>query len=233
MLQRGLVVAQLAFTVLLLASAGLLLRSYYNLSHVDGGFDTATRASRSTSARRGTEDRPRIGRMQLEILSALERFPGVESAGLTNFLPATGATLNYQIVLEGIAQTEESATFTTGERTVSAGYLKALEDSVARGRMVPGDASRSGFESRSRKGDGEPPICGTVWKRAEHGRTASAIRAESAATAAPDEIVGVVGDVKEDGLAASPVALRVYLSCPRALGPILNTWFEPAATRAL
>ncbi|HUE03453.1 MAG TPA: ABC transporter permease, partial [Bryobacteraceae bacterium] len=39
--QRGLVTGQVALTVLLLATAGLMLRSYYNLQHVDMGFDPA------------------------------------------------------------------------------------------------------------------------------------------------------------------------------------------------
>src|SRR5580698_7524818 len=114
-LQRGLVVAQLAFTVLLLASAGLLLRSYYNLTRVDGGFNTDHALGFHVGAA-WSEDRPRIGRMQVEILSALERIPGVEAAGITNFLPASGATLNYQVQVDGLSKTEENALFTTGER---------------------------------------------------------------------------------------------------------------------
>ena len=75
--------------------------------------------------------------MQLNLLSELERFPGVESAGMTNFLPATGATLNYQIVVEGLAQTEENGTYTVGERTVDRGLSEGDEDPSARRQLVP------------------------------------------------------------------------------------------------
>src|SRR5262249_39699755 len=56
-LQRGLVVAQLAVTVVLLSSAGLLLRSYYNLSHVESGFDTSNTITFHVCAA-WNEDRP-------------------------------------------------------------------------------------------------------------------------------------------------------------------------------
>ena len=102
-LQRGLVVAQLAFTVLLLASAGLLLRSYYNLTRVDAGFSTAHTLTFHVGAA-WDEDRPRIGRMQKQFWRHWSAVPGVEAAGITNFLPATGATLNYQVKVDGTGE---------------------------------------------------------------------------------------------------------------------------------
>ncbi len=201
-LQRGLVVAQLAFTVLLLASAGLLLRSYYNLSHVEYGFDTGNAVTFHVGAA-WNEDRPRIGRMQIAILSQLERFPGVEAAGMTNFLPATGATLNYQIVLQGLAQTEERGTYTVGERTVSSGYLKTLKVPLLAGSWCPAPEVID---------DAKPvPAKAMVNRRFVelYGKGQNVIGrhfafAQNLASTAPDdEIVGVVGDVREDGLAAS------------------------------
>jgi len=216
--QRGLVIAQLAFTVLLLASAGLLLRSYYNLSHVEYGFDTANAITFHVGAA-WNENRPRIGRMQLSILSELERFPGVEAAGMTNFLPATGATLNYQIVLEGLAQTEEHGTYTVGERTVDAGYLKALRIPLLAGSWCPAappldpDKSVPGKAMVNRRfvelyGKGQNVI----------GRHFTF--AQNLVTTAPDEIVGVVGDAREDGLAAS--ASPYVYTCQAA-----GSWPDP------
>jgi putative ABC transport system permease protein len=218
-LQRGLVVGQLAFTVLLLASAGLLLRSYYNLSHVEYGFDPGNAITFHVGAA-WDENRTRIGQMQLHILSELERFPGVESAGMTNFLPATGATLNYQIVLEGLAQTEENGTYTVGERTVTASYLKALKIPLLAGswcpaveplneaKPVPGKAMvNRRFVDLYGKGQN---IIGRHFRFAQN----------LATTAPEDEIVGVVGDVREDGLASS-AAPYVY-TCQAA-----GAWPDP------
>jgi putative ABC transport system permease protein len=216
-LQGGLVVAQLAFTVLLLASAGLLLRSYYNLSHVDSGFDAGNAITFHVGAG-WDENRPRIGRMQVSILSELERFPGVEAAGMTNFLPATGATLNYQIVLEGLAEPQETGTYTVGERTVTSGYLQALRIPLLAGSWCPAvqpvdDSQVPGKAMVNRRfidlyGKGQSIV-------GRHFRFA-----QNPATSPPDESVGVVGDVREDGLAA-PAAPYVY-SCQAAGG-----WPDP------
>jgi predicted permease len=217
-LQRGLVVAQFAFTVMLLASSGLLLRSYYNLSHVDSGFDTANAITFHVGAG-WDENRSRIGRMQLQILSAFERFPGVESAGMTNFLPATGATLNYQIVLEGLAQTEEHGTYTVGERTIDAGYLKALKIPLLAGTWCP--VAEPLDESKP------APAKAMVNRRFVelYGKGQNVIGrhfrfAQNPGTQTPDEIVGVVGDAREDGLAASPTP---YLYTCLAAG----SWPDP------
>jgi putative ABC transport system permease protein len=228
--QRGLVVAQLAFTVLLLASAGLLLRSYYNLSHVEYGFDSGNAVTFHVGAG-WDENRPRIGRMQLNILSELERFPGVESAGMTNFLPATGATLNYQIVLEGLAQTEEHGTYTVGERTISPGYLKALKVPLLAGALCPANEVV----------DEAKPVPGKAMVNRRfvelYGKGQNLIGrhfrfAQNSVTTTPDEIVGIVGDVREDGLAAS-ASPYVYTCQPAGSWPdpeyVVRTKGDPRA----
>jgi putative ABC transport system permease protein len=218
-LQRGLVVAQLSLTVLLLASAGLLLRSYYNLSHVDTGFDTGHVLTFHVGAA-WDEDRPRIGRLQIDILSSLQRLPGVEAAGVTNFFPAANATLNYQIVLEGLARTEEGATYTTGSRTVSSGYLQALKYPLVAGEWCPAIKPFTGFDK---------PVAGKAMVNRRFaelvGKGQSVIGrhlrfAQNSPGMPADEIVGIVGDVKEDGLGASTTPY-VY-SCMAA-----GSWPDP------
>ncbi len=216
MMQRGTVIAQLALTVLLLSSAGLLVRSYYNLTRVDAGF-SADRVVGFHVGAAWNENRTRIGQMQIDILSALERLPQVEAAGITNFLPATGATLNYQVTVDGLAGVEESALFTVGERTVSAGYLKALRVPLLAGDWCPpmkpvgSNAPAKAMVNRRfvelfAKGQS---IVGRNLRFAQNPPSYPA-----------DEIVGVVGDVKEDGLAA-PEAPYVY-SCQNA-----GAWPDP------
>jgi len=134
--QRGLVTAQVALTVLLLAGAGLMLRSYYNLAHVDLGFDPGRTITFHMGAA-WDEDRNRIGQMQEALLDQLERTPGVESAGFANFLPVSGATLRYQVGLVETARTDETGKITTGERSITRGYLKALGAPILAGTDCP------------------------------------------------------------------------------------------------
>lgn len=217
-LQRGLVVAQLAVTVLLLASAGLLLRSYYNLSRTDAGFNTINTITFHVGAA-WSEDRPRIGRLQQAILAELERFPGVESAGITNFLPATGATLNYQVTVEGLTQNQENGVFTTGYRNVSPGYLPSLQIPLLAGEWC---RSTDTFDFA------KPVATKTLVNRrfAEiYGSGQNLIGrhlhfVQASPRALPAEIVGIVGDVKEDGLSAEP-APYIY-ECQQ-----LGSWPDP------
>src|SRR5262249_40375281 len=120
--QSTLVAGQIAITLLLLATAGLLLRTFQNLTRVEMGFQPGHTLIFHVGAR-WDEDRARVGQMQERLLAELMRLPGVEAAGITNFLPASGATLRYQIALEGNAATDDASRLPAGSRTVSAGYL--------------------------------------------------------------------------------------------------------------
>jgi putative ABC transport system permease protein len=192
-LQRGLVVGQLAVSVLLLASAGLLLRSYYNLTRVDAGFSTDNVITFQD------EDRPRIGRLQQQIIGELQRLPSVESVGFTSFLPATGATLNFPVALEGAGQTPENGSFMVGERTVTSGYLQTLHVPLLAGAWCPplepfkfNRANKSMVNRRFVE----------LYAKGKNvvGRHFSSVLPNAPA----NEIVGVVGDIREDGLALGP-----------------------------
>jgi hypothetical protein len=145
--------------------------------------------------------------------------PGVEVAGMTNFLPATGATLNYQITIEGLAQTEEHGTYTVGERTIDAGYLQALKVPLLAGSWCP---TVEPFDF-----DKPRPTKAMVNRRfiELYGKGQQIVGrhfgfAQNAVAQMPDEIAGVVGDVREDGLDASP-APYIY-TCQQA-----GAWPDP------
>jgi putative ABC transport system permease protein len=209
-MQRGLVVAQLALAVLLLAGAGLLLRSYYNLTRVDMGFSTDHAITFHVGAA-WDEDRPRVGQMQLSIVDALNRSPQVEAAGFTNFLPATGATLRFQPTLEGMAS-EEGTPLSVGYRNVTAGYMEALRIPLFAGSWCRPTGT---FDFSKPK-----PTEAIVNRRfiEVYGKGQNIVGRHlrfSAVAAAPAiEIVGVVGDALEDGLsvAATPYVYECQLA---------------------
>jgi len=200
-LQRSLVVAQLAMAVVLLASTGLLLRSYYNLSHVDAGFDTDNTITFHVGAT-GTEDRTVLGQLQIRILEELQRFPGVESAGLTSFLPATGATMRAQVRVEGLTNTELGAPLTVGGRTIGGGYLQALKVPLLAGEWCP---PLRPFESN---GANKSLVNRQFVEQYAKGQDIlgrhTLYPMSTQANPPENEIVGVVGDVREDSLAATP-----------------------------
>jgi putative ABC transport system permease protein len=207
-LQRLLVASQIALSVVLLASAGLVLRSYDNLSRVDLGFDAGHAIAFHVGAA-WDEDRARVGRMQIDLLSEIERLPGVVAAGTTNFLPATGATLRYQVSLDGFATADDNGKITIGSRMISRGYLRALGATLVAGDWcapLHADlrAPRQAMINRAFADRYGPDLVGRT------------VRVDPGAL--PRAIVGVVGDLAEDGPAAS-AAPYVYACEPAGAWP--------------
>jgi putative ABC transport system permease protein len=209
-LQELLVVSQIAFSIVLVASAGLMLRSYYNLSHVSSGFSVEHAVTFHVAAA-WDEDRARVGQMQERLIAEILRLPGVVAAGMTNFLPASGATLRYQIALQGISTTDDNGKITVGERTVSNGYLPALSVPLIAGEWCPPlhydfKALPKALVNRAFSDRYGNDVIGRHFQFDQFGMD--------------HEIVGIVGNLIEDGPAASPVPY-VY-ACESA-----GSWPDP------
>jgi hypothetical protein len=140
------------------------------------------------------EDRALIGRMQQQLVAELQRLPGAESAGITNFLPASGATLRYQASLEGVARSEDQGKMPVGERTVSPGYLKALQAPLLEGQWCP-----------EMPLDFKTPAKAMVNRRFAdvYARGENVVGRHLRLDYASMEVVGVIGDMKEDSVGAS------------------------------
>ena len=88
----SLIIVQFAFTLVLMAGAGLLLRSIRNLSHVNPGFDVRHVISFQVGlspSLTSTPDETRAAYRQL--LARIRELPGVEAADLSNIVPLSGA----------------------------------------------------------------------------------------------------------------------------------------------
>jgi putative ABC transport system permease protein len=212
-LQRFLVVAQVALSVLLCVSATLLVRSYDNLTRVNSGF-TAEGAYTFHVGARWDEDRTAVGHLQERLVEGIQQQPGVLAVGMTNFLPLPGATLRYQVKVSGMPGTDPNGFVTAGSRTVSAGYLEALKVPILAGAPCPAfrfdpNAPLTVLVNRrfvDRFAAGQNLI-GRELRFAQYVQT-------------PQTIVGVVADVAEDGPAADAVPY-VY-ACARP-----GAWPDP------
>jgi predicted permease len=87
-IRRGLVVAEVALAVMIVVGAGLLLRTVYNLTHIDAGFDRSRLVTFSMTLPPATYPRP-SARVQLfqELLGKLRALPGVQAATAMSGLP--------------------------------------------------------------------------------------------------------------------------------------------------
>ena len=138
-LRTTLVVAEIALTVVLLAGAGLLLRSYANVLAVDPGFDAegllVAETVLSESRFRTPAD---YGQFYRQVLDAVRSLPGVEAAGYTSYAPLVNKGGRSVIFLDGRPRPEpgEILRNIATNRSASAGYLETLGVPLVSGRFI-------------------------------------------------------------------------------------------------
>ncbi|HVU15607.1 MAG TPA: ABC transporter permease [Candidatus Didemnitutus sp.] len=101
-LRQGLVVVELAMALALLAGAGFFISGLYRLTHRDLGWDTEHEIIASVSLDQdhfgGDKNRDKVLAFGREVLTALRALPGVQSAAVSNGLPAWGSRMApYQV----------------------------------------------------------------------------------------------------------------------------------------
>src|SRR5262249_16379684 len=100
--RKALVICEVALSLILLIGAGLMIRSFWKLQHVDPGFNSRDTLTMSVGLSPTKYSDPNQQRSffdrALEKVSAL---PGVVSAGATTTLPLTGSGSTQPFTLEG------------------------------------------------------------------------------------------------------------------------------------
>jgi predicted permease len=138
-LRSVLIIGELGLVVVLLAGAGLLLRSYVNVESVDTGFSSSTLStSIQLDARYGNREQ-RLAFFRA-LLSKIESIPGIESAGVINALPFTNSESLSSFWVDGYENQKEQL---INDRNVTDHYFSAMGIPVVEGRSftdedVPG-----------------------------------------------------------------------------------------------
>ena len=137
-LQSALIVAQTAMVVVLLAGAGLLIRSYINVESVDTGFTrSAVTFHLSLDQRYKPQEQLDVYR---ELMTKLEALPGAQSVGGVSNLPLTNSESIGFLWVEGFPNKE----FQQSEgRSVTPHYFEAMEIPLIAGRYFT-DADSTG-----------------------------------------------------------------------------------------
>ena len=134
-LRSALAVAEIAFAVLLVISAGLLIRSFWSLSHVDPGFRTTrVLTARITPNQSFCSDPARCVSFYNELLSRTRSIPGVNSAALVNTLPLGGRVAKRPLEIENftVAPGDNGPLFWMD--AVTSDYFDLMRISVIAGR---------------------------------------------------------------------------------------------------
>jgi predicted permease len=137
-LQSALIVTQTAMVVVLLAGAGLLIRSYINVESVDTGFTrSAVTFHLSLDPRYSAQKQ---GAFYKDLLTKLEALPGVKAAGGISNLPLTNSESIGFLWVEGFPNKEFQQ---TEGRGVTPHYFEAMEVPLIAGRYFT-DADTTG-----------------------------------------------------------------------------------------
>ncbi len=135
---RGLIIAgEVAATLVLLVSAGLLLRSLYKLSDVNPGFDSARVLTVQISPNRSScTERAKCVAFYDRLLQRGASIPGVASAAIANSVPLDGQVPGISVDIEGHPKTTDHPAPMVWLDAVSPEYLGMMHIPLLAGRYL-------------------------------------------------------------------------------------------------
>jgi len=220
----------MAIAVMLLAGAGLLIRSFTRLQAVDPGFTPAqTLSFELTLPDARYKDDPKRILFFDQLMPRLRALPGVRSTGAVMGLPLAGMNFNISFEIVGRPPVPLALQPAIEVRVATADYFNTIGQRLKRGRLFTND-DREGSprvallsESAARQYfPSEDPIGKTIklgWGKGGPDR-------------AGGEIVGIVADVKNDGLneSGTPEMYLPYRQWPVSLMSIVMRTTTPPET---
>lgn len=138
-LRATLIAGEIAVSMVLLVSAGLLGASFLNVMNVNPGFDPKNLLTFTVSfSPKLYADPPRMLTLQRELLDSIRTIPGVDSASIVNVLPLTG---EYEI--HGIGAVGKPLVRDAGAegRLIDPQYFETLHIPLIAGRVLREDDS--------------------------------------------------------------------------------------------
>lgn len=142
-LRSVLVVAELAVALVLLACAGLLLRSFEKLRSVDLGFRTDHVLTASYSLpQQQYSSQAAVDAFNRSLMAKLAQLPSVQSVGLTSALPGAGYDNNTGFVAEGFTPPKGAELQSAWPSQIMGNYFQAEGIALIRGRAFT-EADRS------------------------------------------------------------------------------------------
>jgi predicted permease len=234
--RRGLVIAQVAFAVMLVIGAGLLVRTVYNLTQVDAGFDRSRLVTFAMTLPMASSDADTRALAYRRILERLRSVPGVLGTAAMSGLPPNRSPDAIPTPL-GNYTSDDGKTFEVIDyyQFVMGDYFATMGIPIVTGR---------GFERTDSASPGKVVIVNeTLAKRIWKGRNpiGQRLRPPGGSFGAGDNawhtVIGVAKDVRQRGV-EHPAGTELYVSLdqhgvsPPSLNVVLRTTLAPAALSA-
>ena len=202
-LRHALIVIEIALSVMLLAGAGLLMRSFVNLRQVDPGFDSSNVLTMRLTLPQERYRGQAINQFFQQLIDRLEATPGVRAVSAASQFPPRGPfTMQFRM----LERDSSGPTLPTAMATVaSANHFRTLGLPIVGGR---------GFTDRDRADAPRVIVVNQAFaSRYFAGTTAIGQRVTLGSPdqqMPPMEIVGVVGDTRNQGVTA-PAAPEIFV----------------------
>jgi putative ABC transport system permease protein len=205
--RRLLVIAQVALSLLLLAGAGLLIKSFANLSATKPGFDPSHALVAGLILPKAKYPEPEKHRQFFEqTLAKLGELPGVEAAGAAFPMPFSNNDSSSSFSIAGQPPQPPGKEFGASHLTITPDYFRAMATPLLRGRD---------FNSHDTK-DSSPVVIVNDAFAAKFFPGGNALGQQivlihgdnsqpSDQASLPKEIVGIVGGSRHESLAVAPL----------------------------
>jgi putative ABC transport system permease protein len=227
-LRAFLVVSQVSLSLLLLAGAGLLIKSFFNLRATNPGFDPVRLMTMSlTLPRARYPELDQQIRAHDAIMEKIAAIPGVESAGGVNPLPLAGNIANRSFTVSGAASLPLGNHPGAGYLIVKPDYFRAMKIPVLKGRAF----------SRAETKDSPPVVMINEAFARKHFPDRDPISQQvmidqGGGKSTACAVIGVVGNTRHDSLAAPP-GPEMYVPFPQDPTRTLDVVMRVASTNLL
>jgi putative ABC transport system permease protein len=226
-LRSSLVVFEVALSLMLLVGAGLLTRSFLSLLKTDPGFDPSNVMTMSIMLPAAKyKDEPSRAAFYNDLVQRVQTQPGVEAAGLVNYLPLGGSNSSDVYFVEGVPEPPPGQENEGRYRVATPDYFRTMGISLVRGR---------GFTDQDKAGAPPVVVINETLAR-KHWPGEEAIGKRIRFYGPPErnpwmEIVGVVRDVKHE--LNIPIEPEYYLPYAQDAWPgmalVARTKVEPSS----
>ncbi|WP_420130058.1 ABC transporter permease [Longimicrobium sp.] len=203
-----LVLAQTAAAMVLLVGAGLLVNSFYRLMNVDPGFRSENVLMASLDLIEKYESTEERNGYRNELIRRVGEIPGVVAVGAAKTQPLRGGGDSYEFTLPGRSGPDAVMSPASGTMIVTSGYFTALGIPLVRGRV---------FEPADDRADAPAVMMINQAAARRYWGGADPVGQTVTLQGIPLTVIGVVGDVRNEGLAsaAEPAVYFSYGLAPR------------------
>jgi putative ABC transport system permease protein len=215
--RSALVVVEVALSLVLLIGAGLMIRSLAKLQTIDAGFDQHNVLTMNVQVnKKQFADATQQSQFFNQVFERVHAIPGVEAVGAVDDLPLTGGS-SQPVSIEGHPVVALSEQPEVSVRVATPGYLQAMRVPLLQGRNISPDD----------RADSAAVVVISQSMAKQFWPNGDAIGHHLKLSFFPDkdrQVVGIVGDVKQNGIDSSAGIATLYWPVAQLVAPTNESW---------